>query len=105
MKVEYLDYYASHPTTNNRHVRIYADGQEENLPVINPYCVVSKNPWKNARLEAEHYAMNQQVAAMLETKGFGLEGDEPGILQFNQFVCLHQPNKWWQFWKWGKNQW
>jgi hypothetical protein len=104
-KGEYLDYYASHPMTNDRHVRIYADGREENLPVISPCHEESKNPWKNAQLEAEYYARNQQVGAMLEAKGFGIEGDEPGILQFNRLVCLHKPPRWWQFWKWWKNEW
>jgi hypothetical protein len=42
---------------------------------------------------------------MLEAKGFGIEGDEPGILQFNRLVCLHKPPRWWQFWKWWKNEW
>ncbi len=27
---EYLDYYAAHRMTNDRHVRIYADGEQEN---------------------------------------------------------------------------
>jgi hypothetical protein len=31
-KGEYLDYYAAHRMTNDRHVGIYADGKEKCLP-------------------------------------------------------------------------
>ena len=31
---EHLDYYAMHRMTNDRHVRLYADGDEEGLPAM-----------------------------------------------------------------------
>ncbi len=40
--------------------------------------LASEDPEEDARLEAEYYAENQRVARMLEAKGFGTEGDEPG---------------------------
>jgi hypothetical protein len=33
-KGEYLDYYASHRMTSDRHDRIYANGNQEALPVL-----------------------------------------------------------------------
>jgi hypothetical protein len=92
-KGEYLDYYASHRMTNDRHVRIYADGQCEGLPAISEFHLVSQDPQENARLEAEYYAENRRVAAMLEAKGFGLKGDEPGGVEINRFLHLQRPNE------------
>jgi len=31
---EYLDYYASHRMTNDRHIRLREDGSEEHLPMV-----------------------------------------------------------------------
>jgi hypothetical protein len=72
---EYLDYYASRRVTNDRHVRIYADGRCENLPAIRELRLCSKDPKEDARLEAEYFTENQKVAKMLEEKGFGLGGE------------------------------
>jgi len=88
-KGEYLDYYASHRMTDDRHVRIYADGHCEDLPTISPCHVSSSDPVKNARLEAEYYAKNRRVAALLETKGFGIQGDEPMIVRVNRFLQVN----------------
>lgn len=71
-KGEYLDYYASHRMTNDRHVRIYADGRSETLRAISEYHLVSQDPKENDRLKAEYYAENRRVAEMLQAKGFGL---------------------------------
>ena len=75
---EYLDYYASHRMTNDRHVRIYESGQVESLPTISTMRLISRDPEEDARLEAEHREVQRRVARMLEEKGFGMEGDEPG---------------------------
>lgn len=83
---EYLDYYASHRMTTDRHVRIYADGNEEDLPTIQSMRMVSRDPEEDARLEAEYFARNQRVARMLEAIGFGMEGDEPGLTQVNRHL-------------------
>lgn len=39
---EYLDYYASHRVTTDQHTRIYANGNEEDLPVIESMRVIPK---------------------------------------------------------------
>jgi hypothetical protein len=86
-KGEYLDYYASHRMTNDRHVRLYADGQEEGLPTIRDFRLSSQDPDEDRRLEAEYYAENQRVAKLLGDKGFGVAGDEPGGVLVNR--ALH----------------
>ncbi|CAN5755186.1 hypothetical protein BH18ACT11_BH18ACT11_07360 [soil metagenome] len=83
---EYLDYYASHRLTTDRHVRIYVNGNEENLPTIQSMRMVSQDPEEDARLEAEYYARNQKVSRMLEDKGFGMAGDEPTLTQVNRYL-------------------
>lgn len=88
---EYLDYYASHRMTDDRHVRIYADGQRESLPTIQSMQLRSQDPDEDARLEAEYFAENQRVARMLEAKGFGVEGDEPGGVQINRYLHIEEP--------------
>ncbi|MCY3985571.1 MAG: hypothetical protein OXF23_00800 [Candidatus Dadabacteria bacterium] len=73
---DYLDYYASHRMTNDRHVRLYADGSSK---VLNSYWsmrIVSDDPEENRRLENEFWEHNERVSLELESKGFGLQGDE-----------------------------
>lgn len=92
-KGEYLDYYASHRMTNDRHVRLYANGEREALPTIAEWQLVSKDPEENDRLEAEYFANNRRVARMLEAKGFGIVGDEPGGVQMNRFLHVNKPKE------------
>ena len=90
---EYLDYYASHRMTDDQHVRIYADGRREKLPAIQAFRLVSEDPEEDVRLEAEYYAKNQRIAEMLEAKGFGLQGDEPGGVRINRFLHLNKTHE------------
>jgi hypothetical protein len=85
-KGEYLDYYASHRMTSDRHVRIYANGNEEYLPTIQSMRRVSRDPEEDARLEAGYFARNQRVSRMLEEKGFGMVGDETTLTQVNRYL-------------------
>ena len=87
-KGEYLDYYASHRMTNDTHVRIYADGQCAGLPAIPPFRFCSEDPEEDARLKAESFSENRKIAKMLEEKGFGLSGDEPGGVQINRALRM-----------------
>ena len=87
-KGEFLDYYASHRMTSDSHVRVYADGSSENFPTMSGICACSQDPTENARLEAQYYAENQRVGKLLEEKGFGLEGDEPGGVQINRLLHM-----------------
>lgn len=67
---EYLDYYAAHRMTDDEHVRIYSDGEVEDLPALSSMFLVSEDPEENKRLEEEYYRENQRVAIMLVEKGF-----------------------------------
>lgn len=71
---EYLDYYASHRMTNDRHVRLYADGRCERLEAMKEGYVVPDDPKESAQAEADFFAHNRAVRRMLDEKGFTLEG-------------------------------
>ncbi|MCK5879149.1 MAG: hypothetical protein KAH24_05195 [Holophagae bacterium] len=67
---DYLDYYATHRMTNDRHVRIYDNGTCESLPTMGQCCLLSDDPKESARLQKEFDERNLQVAEMLKAKGF-----------------------------------
>lgn len=71
---EYLDYYASHRMTNDRHVRLYADGRVEGLEAVIDMHVVPEDPKEAAQAQADFYARNRAVRRMLDEKGFTLDG-------------------------------
>jgi hypothetical protein len=85
---EYLDYYASHRMTEDDHIRLRDGICREALPVIFGWRIVSPDPEEDARWEAEHIAKNREVARMLEAKGLGMSGDEPGGVLMNRFLRL-----------------
>jgi hypothetical protein len=89
---EYLDYYASHRMTTDRHVRVYANGDEEHLPAIQSMRMVSRDSEEDARLEAEYFARNQRVSRLLEEKRFGIAGDEPTLTQVNRYLHTEKPD-------------
>ena len=71
---DYLDYYASHRMTNDRHVRLYADGRVEGLEAISEMYAVPEDPDEAAEAKADFHARNRDVRRMLDEKGFTLEG-------------------------------
>jgi hypothetical protein len=85
---EYLDYYASHRMTDDRHVRIREDGKTESLPTISTFRLVSPDPEEDARLETEYLEHNRRVERMLKEKSFGIVGDEPGSVRMNRYLRL-----------------
>ena len=92
---EYLDYYAAHRMTNDRHVRIYADGTTENLPALcSMYFLPSGcTPEQEQRIKKEHAAENRRIAKALDEKGFGLAGDEPGGVAINRYLTINDVEK------------
>lgn len=84
----YLDYYASHRMTDDRHVRLREDGSAEPLPTIRTFLIRSGDPEEDARLEAEYLEHNRRVGRMLREKGFGVAGDEPLSVQVNRHLRL-----------------
>jgi hypothetical protein len=85
---EFLDYYASHRMTNDRHVRLRVSGQSESLPAIGDFRICSDDPEEDARLKAEYLAHNREVDRLLCEKGFGLTGEEPGAVLINRHLRL-----------------
>lgn len=69
-KGEYMDYYAAHRMTDDSHVRIYEDGEEEQLPALEGWFLTSEDPEEAKRLEVEHNERNRKVLEMLAEKGF-----------------------------------
>lgn len=67
---EYLDYYAAHRMTDDSHIRIYANGQKESLPALCNWHLTSEDPEEAKRWEDEFYKRNQEIAEMLNKKGF-----------------------------------
>ena len=74
--------------TNDSHTRIYEDGQVECLPAIKSIFIGSGDPDQDVRLREEQHAEDLRVAALLEAKGFGIEGDEPVSVQIQRDQCL-----------------
>ena len=69
----------------------FADGRCELLETLAFMRVCSKDPEQEKQSKAEFAASNRRIAAMLEDKGFGLEGNEPGGVQINRYL-LTRPN-------------
>lgn len=69
---EYMDVYASHRMTNDRHMRLYADGRSRVLPAYREGYVVGKTATaeEEERIKREFYAYNKVVAELLAEKGF-----------------------------------
>ena len=86
LKGEYMDYYAAHRMTNDRHVRLYFDGTAERLPTPQELCVVPKDPEKAAKNRAEFYAHNRRIAKLREEKGFIMPKNADPILRINQIL-------------------
>jgi hypothetical protein len=85
---EYVDYYASHRMTEDSHVRLRCGILPEGLPTIVGMRRVSPDPDEDARWDAAHTARNREIARMLDEKGFGVCGDEPGGVLINRFLRL-----------------
>jgi len=70
---EFLDFYASHRMTNDRHVRLYESGHTEDLPAYHDMIVypagATADQERAAREAYERH--NRDVARELKRKGFG----------------------------------
>lgn len=84
----FLDYYAAHRMTNDRHVRIRPNGALESLPAISTMRFLSADPEENARLGRDFVRHNRQVNALLREKGFGMTGREPLSISVNRYLAL-----------------
>jgi hypothetical protein len=84
---EFLDYYAAHRMTEDRHVRLRVSGGEESLAAIATMRLASEDPAEDARLHAEHLEANRRTEQLLREKGFGLTGAEPFSVVANRLLA------------------
>lgn len=87
---KFLDYYAAHRMTNDRHVRIRSDGTIEVLAALMEMRRVHEDPEEDARSERKWYKKNREIMAGLEEKGFGLTGTEHPSFQINSYLATHE---------------
>ena len=78
---KYLDFYATHRMTNDRHLRLRANGDIEHLPAY---------PDVMQRWSAEHIG---SVTKLLEAKGFGATGDEHASFLLKNYVLKEEMEK------------
>ena len=76
---DYLDYYASHRMTNDRHVRIHSDGRTEGLEAPQDMYVVPGNADEATRskAKADFQECNRAVHQKLKEKGIATQGLVP----------------------------
>lgn len=88
---EHLDYYAMHRMTSDDHVRLYADGEEESLPVIVSSCSYSKDATEAEKKAAQdkYFAHNQAVEKLLEEKGFVMIDQAHASARINRYLQTH----------------
>ena len=88
---EHLDYYAVHRMTNDRHVRLYADGEEEGLPAMAEGYVVRQGATETEREEArrKYFAHNQAVEKLLVEKGFVMTDQAHPSARLNRHLQTH----------------
>jgi hypothetical protein len=86
-----LDYYAMHRMTNDRHIRLYADGEEEDLPAMAQGYGVPQGATEAQReaARAKYFADNQAVEKLLQEKGFVMSGQAHTSAQVNRCLQTH----------------
>ena len=86
-----LDYYAMHRMTDDRHIRMYADGKEESLPAIGGFWVIPQGatPAEEKEARDKHLAHNQAVEKLLEEKGFVMTDQAHPSAQLNRYLQTH----------------
>ena len=88
---EHLDYYAVHRMTNDRHVRLYADGEEEGLPAMAEGYVIRQGATETERKEArrKYFAHNRAVERLLVEKGFVMTDQAHPSARLNRYLQTH----------------
>ena len=85
---ERLDYYAMHRMTSDRHVRVYADGEEEYLPAMAWHYGIPQGATVAEQEEAgdKYFTSNQAVEKLLEEKGFVMTDQAHGSALVNRYL-------------------
>ena len=85
---EHLDYYAMHRMTSDRHVRLYAVGEEKDLPSIGPgYYAIPEGTTvaEQEVLHAKSTSRNKAVEKLLEEKGFVMTNEAHMSARLNRY--------------------
>ena len=92
---EHLDYYAIHRMTNDRHVRLYVDGDEEGLPAMAEGYVIPQGATETEREEArrKYLAHNQAVEKLLDEKGFVMTDQAHASARINRYLQTQPDTK------------
>lgn len=69
---EYLDFYATHRMTNDRHMRIYTTGEVISLEAPLEFMVFPQNSTEEEqeRIREQYYSENRRIYNDLHKKGF-----------------------------------
>lgn len=73
---EFMDFYAGHRMTNDRHARVYVDGTHQGLPTFLDFRIFTGDSQEDERREQEYQSHNRKVMELLDEKGFGISGQE-----------------------------
>lgn len=86
-----LDYYAMHRMTDDRHVRLYADGEEEELPAMAESFGYPEDATRAEReaARAKVLAENRAVEKLLEEKGFVMTDQAHPSAQVSRYFRTH----------------
>ena len=84
---EHLDCYYMHRMTSDNHVRLYADGEKEDLPAMAGSYAISPDATEAEQeaVRAKFFADNQAVEKLLEEKGFVMTDQAHGSAQVNRY--------------------
>ena len=84
---QFLDYYAMHRMTNDRHIRLYGDGLTAGLPAMEDmHTVLQGGPEKEAEAKAKFIERNQAVQRLLDDKGFVMTDQAHGSAKVNRYL-------------------
>ena len=74
--------------TEDRHVRLYADGEEEDLPTMAASYVIPQGAAEEEQeaARAKHFAYNEAVEKLLEEKGFVMTDQAHGGARINRYL-------------------
>ena len=80
---------------NDRHVRLYADGDEEGLPAMAEGYVIPQGAIETEREEArrKYFAHNQAVEELLDEKGFVMTDQAHASARINRYLQTHPDTK------------
>ena len=90
---ECLDYYAMHRMTNDRHGRLYADGEGEYLPAMEAHYIQGATVEEEKAARHKFFAYNQAVDKLLEEKGFVMTDQAHTRARISRYLLITRTRK------------